>query len=97
MAVAVAAVQTLLRLLAEQVVVEILEHHLLALALLALRILAVVVAVAQVAGLTVEVEPTAALALLSCPTPCQKAQLSNSCLLLHGKHQQASLLLITWW
>jgi hypothetical protein len=38
-----------------------------------------------------------ALALLSCPTPCQKAQLLNSCLLRHGKHQRASLPLTIWW
>jgi hypothetical protein len=39
----------------------------------------------------------AAPALSSCPTPCQKAQPFNSCLLRHGKHQQASLPLTTWW
>jgi sulfur carrier protein ThiS len=39
----------------------------------------------------------AALALLFCPTPFQKAQSFNSCLLRHGKHQQASPPLITWW
>jgi hypothetical protein len=39
----------------------------------------------------------AAPALSSCLTPCQKAQQLNSCLLRHGKHQQASLPLITWW
>jgi hypothetical protein len=36
-------------------------------------------------------------ALSSCPIPCQKAQQLNSCLLQHGKHQQASLPLTTWW
>jgi len=35
-------------------------------------------------------------ALSSCPTPCQKAQSLNSCLLRHGKHQQESLPLTTW-
>jgi hypothetical protein len=39
----------------------------------------------------------AAPALSSCPTPCQKAQSFNSCLLRHGKHQQASLPLTIWW
>jgi hypothetical protein len=39
----------------------------------------------------------AAPALSSCPTPCQKAQRLNSCLLQHGQHQQAFLPLIIWW
>ena len=39
----------------------------------------------------------AAPALSSCPTPFQKAQPLNSCLLRLGKHQQASPPLITWW
>jgi hypothetical protein len=41
----------------------------------------------------IQQEPVAlaAPALSSCPTPCQKAQSLNSCLLQHGKHQQASL------
>jgi uncharacterized lipoprotein YmbA len=38
----------------------------------------------------------AALALSSCPTPCQKAQQLNFYLLQHGQHQQASQPLITW-
>jgi hypothetical protein len=52
MAVAAVAVQTLLRPLVEQVVVEILELHRRVLVLLALRILAAVAAVAQVVALT---------------------------------------------
>jgi hypothetical protein len=51
---------------------------------------AVVVAGIQV---TVLVVPE----LSSCPTPYQKAQPLNSCLLRHGKHQQAFPLLTTWW
>ena len=67
------------------------------LVLLEQQILAVEVALGQAEALMVEMELLEAPALSSCPIPCQKAQPFNSCLLLHGKHQQASLPLTTWW
>jgi hypothetical protein len=57
----------------------------------------ILVAVLAAIGMVHQPQATAVPALLSCPTPCQKAQQLNSCLLRHGKHQQASLPLITWW
>jgi hypothetical protein len=50
-----------------------------------------------VAALTIleQQEATAVPVLSFCLTHCQKAQPLNSCLLRHGKHQQASLPLIT--
>jgi hypothetical protein len=95
-------------MLAAAVVVLIPQHHLVVLAaveiralrlleteLLALLIWAVAVEVVLVVVLVV-MEALAAPALSSCPTPCQKAQQLNSCLLQHGQHQQASQPLITW-
>jgi hypothetical protein len=48
-------------------------------------------------GMVHQQQAMAVPALLSCPTPCQKAQPFSSCLLRHGKHQQAFLPLTTWW
>ena len=56
-----------------------------------------VIQVAEQAGNIGRQAVLAAQALSSCPTPCQKAQQLNSCLLRHGKHQQAFPPLITWW
>jgi hypothetical protein len=76
------------------VVVEVVLLHPLELVLLVLLIL--VVAQAAGIGLLEVLAAQAVPALSSCPTPCQKAQSFNSCLLQHGKHQQAFLLLTTW-
>ena len=48
-------------------------------------------------AITLLLAALAAPVLSSCPTPCQKAQQLNFCLLRHGQHQQASLPLIIWW
>jgi hypothetical protein len=66
---------------------------LLVLQLRQIRVVAVVVVRVLVELLVAQAVP----ALSSCPTPCQKAQSLNSCLLRHGKPQQASLPLTIWW
>jgi hypothetical protein len=80
--------------LAGQVVAAIVEQ---AEAQLVYRELQIVVAVAALVAMSKLVLAALAVpALSSCPTPCQKAQQLNSCLLRHGQHQQASLPLTTW-
>jgi hypothetical protein len=94
---AVAVLHTTLErlVLAGQVVAAIVEQ---AEAQLVYRELQIVVAVAALVVMNKLVLAALAVpALSSCPTPCQKAQSLNFCLLRHGKHQQALLPLITWW